>query len=115
MCLGFKIMYKGYTLIPMGYVPVKVEYKKKFTALNFSFVKQDMDTILGHESLYKIIHAWDIINTLNTSTKVDINKLLEEYKEVFENQIGEINKCVVVELKLGLEPKFYILMRVKNF
>lgn len=67
-------------------------------------LKLDLDTVLGYKWLYKINRDWSAIKALKTSAKIDVNKPLKEFKEVLDNQLGEINNCEV-KLKQVAVPK----------
>ncbi|XP_054723430.1 uncharacterized protein K02A2.6-like [Uloborus diversus] len=93
--------YRGDKLVPLGYVTVKVEYQNQKSDLNLYIVKENSDTIFGREWLYKINLDWSAIKTLKTSNELSLKKLLEEYKEIFDGKLGEINNH---EVKLNLKP-----------
>lgn len=99
--------YKGDSLIPMGYVTVKVEYKNQNLTLNLYIVKENLDTIFGREWLHKINLDWYDLKAVRTSSKGNLNKLLEEYKELFDNKMGKIkNFEIQLKLKQGVKPIF---------
>ncbi|GBL76949.1 Uncharacterized protein K02A2.6 [Araneus ventricosus] len=99
--------YKGDSLIPMGYVTVKVEYRNQISNLNLYIVKENLDTILGREWLYKINLDWQAIKAVRATSKRNLSQLLEEYKNIFDDELGEINNYQVkLELKPEVKPIF---------
>ncbi|GBM07216.1 Uncharacterized protein K02A2.6 [Araneus ventricosus] len=99
--------YKGDSLIPMGYVTVKVEYRNQILNLNLYIVKENLDTILGREWLYKINLDWQAIKAVRATSKRNLSQLLEEYKNIFDDELGEINNYQVkLELKPEVKPIF---------
>ena len=87
--------YKGDSLVPMGYVTVKVCYKDQILNLNLYIVKENLDTIFGREWLFKINLDWNSINVLKTSDKVDLNSLLKQLKEIFDGRLRKITNYEV--------------------
>ncbi|GBM53260.1 Uncharacterized protein K02A2.6, partial [Araneus ventricosus] len=59
--------YKGDSLIPIGYVTVKVGYRNQILNLNLYIVKENLDTILGREWLYKINLDWQAIKAVRAT------------------------------------------------
>ena len=99
--------YSGEKIVPLGVITVNVEYKNQRTSLKLYIVKQNLDTIFGREWLYEINLDWNTIKSIRTSTSIDLNKLFDEYKELFDDQLGEINNYEVkLELKPDVTPKF---------
>lgn len=93
--------YRGDKVVPLGYVTVKVEYNSQKLNLNLYIVKENLDTIFGREWLYKINLDWNSIKTLKTSSEINLKKMFEDYKEIFDGKLGEINNY---EVKLKLKP-----------
>ncbi|GFR18930.1 retrovirus-related Pol polyprotein from transposon 412 [Trichonephila clavata] len=91
--------YIGDSLIPLGYVTVGVQYKNQKVNLNLYIVKENLDTILGREWLYKIHLDGPAIRT---KTEQNLNNLLIEYKDIFDDKLGEISNY---EAKLKLRPE----------
>ncbi|GFY08255.1 transposon Tf2-9 polyprotein [Trichonephila clavipes] len=75
--------YKGDSIIPLGYVTVRVQYKNQKVNLNLYIVKENLDTILGREWLYKIHLDWPAIKAFRAKTEQNLNNLLREYKDIF--------------------------------
>ncbi|GFX80082.1 uncharacterized protein K02A2.6 [Trichonephila clavipes] len=94
--------YKGDSLIPLGYVTVRVQYKNQKVNLNVYIVKENLDTILGREWLYKIHLDWLAIKAFRAKTEQNLNNLLREYKDIFDDKLGEISNY---ETKLKLRPR----------
>ncbi|GBM84945.1 hypothetical protein AVEN_120214-1 [Araneus ventricosus] len=91
----------------MGYVTVKVEYRNQILNLNLYIVKENLDTILGREWLYKINLDWQAIKAVRVTSKRNLSQLLEEYKNIFDDELGEINNYQVkLELKPEVKPIF---------
>ncbi|GBL64616.1 Uncharacterized protein K02A2.6 [Araneus ventricosus] len=91
----------------MGYVTVKVEYRNQISNLNLYIVKENLDTILGREWLYKINLDWQAIKAVRATSKRNLSQLLEEYKNIFDEELGEINNYQVkLELKPEVKPIF---------
>ncbi|GBO02097.1 hypothetical protein AVEN_229314-1 [Araneus ventricosus] len=96
----------------MGYVTVKVEYRNQILNLNLYIVNENLDTILGREWLYKINLDWQAIKAVRATSKRNLSQLLEEYKNIFDDELGEINNC---QVKLELKPEVkHIFCRVRT-
>lgn len=95
--------YKGDAVVPLGIVTVEVEYKNQKRDLNLYIVQENLDTILGREWLYEIQIDWPSLNAVQISTPIknQLDKLLEDYRELFDDSIGEIKNY---ECKLELKP-----------
>ncbi|GFT66463.1 retrovirus-related Pol polyprotein from transposon 412 [Trichonephila clavipes] len=104
----FKKTYKGDSIIPLGYVTVRVQYKNQKVNLNLYIVKENLDTILGREWLYKIHLDWPaIIKAFRAKTEQNLNNLLREYKDIFDDKLGEINNYEAkLKLRHGVKPIF---------
>ncbi|GFX47348.1 uncharacterized protein K02A2.6 [Trichonephila clavipes] len=96
--------YKGDSIIPLGYVTVRVQYKNQKVNLNLYIVKENLDTILGREWLYKIHLDWPAIKAFRAKTKQNLNKLLREVRTVpfalkgrVENEIDRLEKEGIIE------------------
>ncbi|GFR32726.1 retrovirus-related Pol polyprotein from transposon 412 [Trichonephila clavata] len=99
--------YKGDSLIPLGYVTVRVQYKNQKVNLNLYIVKENLDTILGREWLYKIRLDWPTVKAISTKTEQNLNDLLREHKDIFDDKLGEIsNYEAKLKLKPGVKPIF---------
>lgn len=99
--------YSGDTVVPLGYVTVKVQYDEQVQKLNLYIVKQDLETILGREWLYKLKLNWQNLNAIRSVKTLELNELLEKYKVLFDEKLGEINNHEVnLELKPGVKPIF---------
>ncbi|GFR11749.1 retrovirus-related Pol polyprotein from transposon 412 [Trichonephila clavata] len=99
--------YKGDSLIPLGYVTVGVQYKNQKVNLNLYIVKENLDTILGREWLYKIHLDWPAIKAIRAKTEQNLNNLLREYKDIFDDKLGEIsNYEAKLKLRPGVKPIF---------
>ncbi|GBO23176.1 hypothetical protein AVEN_250142-1 [Araneus ventricosus] len=91
----------------MGYVTVKVEHRNRILNLNLYIVKENLDTIFGREWLYKINLDWQAIKVVRATSKRNLNQLLEEYKNISDDELGEINNYQVkLELKPEVKPIF---------
>ncbi|GFQ88611.1 retrovirus-related Pol polyprotein from transposon 412 [Trichonephila clavata] len=98
--------YKGDSLIPLGYVTVGVQYKNQKVNLNLYIVKENLDTILGREWLYKIHLDWPAIKAIRAKTEQNLNNL-REYKDIFDDKLGEIsNYEAKLKLRPGVKPIF---------
>ncbi|GFW83352.1 retrovirus-related Pol polyprotein from transposon 412 [Trichonephila clavipes] len=99
--------YKGDSIIPLGYVTVRVQYKNQKVNLNLYIVKENLDTILGREWLYKIHLDWPAIKAFRAKTEQNLNNLLREYKDIFDDKLGEINNYEAkLKLRHGVKPIF---------
>ncbi|GFQ86530.1 uncharacterized protein K02A2.6 [Trichonephila clavata] len=99
--------YKGDSLIPLGYVTVGVQYKNQKVNLNLYMVKENLDTILGWEWLYKIHLDWPAIKAIRAIAEQNLNNLLREYKVIFDDKLGEIsNYKAKLKLRPGVKPIF---------
>ncbi|GFW50084.1 transposon Tf2-9 polyprotein [Trichonephila clavipes] len=99
--------YKGDSIIPLGYVTVRVQYKNQNVNLNLYIVKENLDTILGREWLYKIHLDWPAIKAFRAKTEQNLNNLLREYKDIFDDKLGEINNYEAkLKLRHGIKPIF---------
>ncbi|GFR34009.1 uncharacterized protein K02A2.6 [Trichonephila clavata] len=99
--------YKADSLIPLGYVTVGVQYKNQKVNLNLYIVKENLDTILGREWLYKIQLDWLAIKAIRAKTEQNLNNLLREYKDIFDDKLGEIsNYEAKLKLRPGVKPIF---------
>ncbi|GFQ85833.1 retrovirus-related Pol polyprotein from transposon 412 [Trichonephila clavata] len=99
--------YKRDSLIPLGYVTVGVQYKNQKVNLNLYIVKENLDTILGREWLYKIHLDWLAIKAIRAKTEQNLNNLLREYKDIFDDKLGEIsNYEAKLKLRPGVKPIF---------
>lgn len=99
--------YSGEKIIPLGVISVNVEYKNQKRNLKLYIVKQNLDTIFGREWLYEINVDWAAIKSIRTSGTVDLNRLLKDYEQLFDDELGEINNYQVkLELKPDIAPKF---------
>ena len=99
--------YKGGTIVPLGYVTVNVEYNGQKMRSNLYIVKENLDTIFGREWLFKIKLPWPSLNSIKTSKTENLEKLLNEYKELFDEGLGEIkNYECTLELKPDVTPVF---------
>ncbi|GFV67477.1 uncharacterized protein K02A2.6 [Trichonephila clavipes] len=99
--------YKGDSIIPLGYVTVRVKYKNQKVNLNLYIVKENLDTILGREWLYKIHLDWPAIKAFRAKTEQNLNNLLREYKDIFDDKLGEINNYEAkLKLRYGVKPIF---------
>ncbi|GFQ80554.1 retrovirus-related Pol polyprotein from transposon 412 [Trichonephila clavata] len=95
------------SLIPLGYVTVGVQYKNQEVNWNLYIVKENLDTILGREWLYKIHLDWPAIKAIRAKTKQNLNNLLREYKDIFDDKLGEIsNYEAKLKLRPGVKPIF---------
>ncbi|GFU96730.1 retrovirus-related Pol polyprotein from transposon 412 [Trichonephila clavipes] len=99
--------YKGDSIIPLGYVTVRVQYKNQKVNLNLYIVKENLDTILGREWLYKVHLDWPAIKAFRAKTEQNLNNLLREYKDIFDDTLGEINNYEAkLKLRHGVKPIF---------
>ncbi|GFY16226.1 uncharacterized protein K02A2.6 [Trichonephila clavipes] len=99
--------YKGDSIIPLGYLTVRVQYKNQKVNLNLYIVKENLDTILGREWLYKIHLDWPAIKAFRAKTEQNLNNLLREYKDIFDDKLGEINNYEAkLKLRHGVKPIF---------
>ncbi|GFS70327.1 retrovirus-related Pol polyprotein from transposon 412 [Trichonephila clavipes] len=99
--------YKGDSIIPLGYVTVRVQHKNQKVNLNLYIVKENLDTILGGEWLYKIHLDWPAIKAFRAKTEQNLNNLLREYKDIFDDKLGEINNYEAkLKLRHGVKPIF---------
>ncbi|GFV72166.1 uncharacterized protein K02A2.6 [Trichonephila clavipes] len=99
--------YKGDSIIPLGYVTVRVQYKNQKVNLNLYIVKENLDAILGREWLYKIHLDWPAIKAFRAKTERNLNNLLREYKDIFDDKLGEINNYEAkLKLRHGVKPIF---------
>ncbi|GFW10759.1 uncharacterized protein K02A2.6 [Trichonephila clavipes] len=99
--------YKGDSIIPLGYVTVRVQYKNQKVNLNLYIVKENLDTILGREWLYKIHLDWPAIKAFRAKTEQNLNNLLREYKDIFDDKLREINNYEdKLKLRHGVKPIF---------
>ncbi|GFU23753.1 uncharacterized protein K02A2.6 [Trichonephila clavipes] len=99
--------YKGDSIIPLGYVTVRVQYKNQKVNLNLYIVKENLDTILGREWLYKIHLDWPAIKAFRAKTEQNLNNLPREYKDTFDDKLGEINNYEAkLKLRHGVKPIF---------
>ncbi|GFY08254.1 uncharacterized protein K02A2.6 [Trichonephila clavipes] len=96
--------YKGDSIIPLGYVTVRVQYKNQKVNLNLYIVKENLDTILGREWLYKIHLDWPAIKAFRAKTEQNLNNLLREVRTVpfalkgrVENEIDRLEKEGIIE------------------
>ncbi|GFQ89057.1 retrovirus-related Pol polyprotein from transposon 412 [Trichonephila clavata] len=99
--------YKGYSLIPSRYVTVRVQYKNQKVNLNLYIVKENLDTILGREWLYKIHLDWPAIKAIRAKSEQNLNDLPREYKDIFDDKLVEIsNYEAKLKLRPGVKPIF---------
>ncbi|GFR34151.1 integrase_H2C2 domain-containing protein [Trichonephila clavata] len=84
-----------------------VQYKNQKVNLNLYIVKENLDTILGREWLYKIHLDWPVIKAIRAKTEQNLNNLLREYKDIFDDKLGEIrNYEAKLKLRPGVKPIF---------
>ncbi|GFR10297.1 retrovirus-related Pol polyprotein from transposon 412 [Trichonephila clavata] len=84
-----------------------VQYKNQKVNLNLYIVKENLDTILGREWLYKIHLDWPAIKAIRAKTEQNLNNLLREYKDIFDDKLGEIsNYEAKLKLRPGVKPIF---------
>lgn len=74
----------------MRYTTIKVGYKNQI--LNLYIVKEDLDRILCRKWFYKLNLDWHTFNKVRTTSQRNLSELLNEYKEIFDDKLGEINK-----------------------
>ncbi|GFR23176.1 retrovirus-related Pol polyprotein from transposon 412 [Trichonephila clavata] len=99
--------YKGDSLIPLGYVTVRAQYKNQKLSLNLYIVKENLDTILGRKWFYKTHLDWPSIEAITAITEQNLNDLLREYKDIFDDKLGEIiNYEAKLKLNPGVKPIF---------
>ncbi|GFQ92885.1 retrovirus-related Pol polyprotein from transposon 412 [Trichonephila clavata] len=99
--------YKRDSLILLLYVTVGVQYKNQKVNLNLYIVKENLDTILGREWLYKIHLDWPAIKAIRAKTEQNLNNLLREYKDILDDKLGEIsNYEAKLKLRPGVKPIF---------
>ncbi|GFR32929.1 retrovirus-related Pol polyprotein from transposon 412 [Trichonephila clavata] len=91
----------------IGYGGRGVQYKNQKVNLNLYIVKENLDTILGREWLYKIHLDWPAIKAIRAKTEQNLNNHLREYKDIFDDKLGEIsNYEAKLKLRPGVKPIF---------
>ncbi|GFQ73917.1 retrovirus-related Pol polyprotein from transposon 412 [Trichonephila clavata] len=84
-----------------------VQYKNQKVNLNLYIVKENLDTILGREWLYKTHLDWPAIKAIRAKTEQSLNNLLREYKDIFDDKLGEISNFEAkLKLRPGVKPIF---------
>lgn len=106
--------YTGEKIIPLGVMPVMVQYNNQQCTLDLYIVKKGGPALWGRDWLRKIQLDWRCIKNLQfsqpviKSTEMKLNKLLEQAAPVFEDCIGTLKhikgKIVLTD---RATPKFH--------
>ena len=103
-------------LTPCGVVEVSVKHNNEHFKLPIVILPNDGPTLLGRNWLDKVRLDWKNIfpvhrvETTESSndTSIKLAKILDKYKEVFEEKLGTIkDTCAHIELKEDAKPQFY--------
>lgn len=106
--------YTGEIIKPIGTTTIQIAHNKKVIQGRIFIIEKEVDPVVGREWLRKL----DLQFNVNSITKeerditekefkVRLHNLLEEYKELFSEEIGEIkNFQATFKLKEGAVPVF---------
>ena len=105
--------YLGEKIRPEGKLLVCVEHNNQVKNLTLYVVETRGPALFGRDWLHQIQLDWKQICAISKEkppqeTQKKLEKLLEEYSEVFQNEIGTL-KCTKAKLALkeNSQPKFY--------
>ncbi|XP_031332347.1 uncharacterized protein K02A2.6-like [Photinus pyralis] len=105
--------YTGEIIKPVGVANVQVTYEHQVQNGDVYIIDQDVDAIFGRDWLKKIKLNWpDIKNVSCYNTSEKLNTLLDNYKDLFVDEIGKIPdyKC---SIKLNDESVSPIFMKAR--
>lgn len=102
MCL-----YDGHKISPVGYFKISAEYNNLCKLIKIYVVKNGGPPLLGRD----FMSAFDLVLTTklnHLNTDCDIHSLLEQYPDLWRNELGSFNKFEVhLKLKENSVPKFF--------
>ena len=105
-CTKILTMYNGNTIVPLGKIDVKIEYKNKKKKCSIVIVPREDDTVLMGRDLMEIFE-FQIVE-LNSVTLGDkIMNLKKEFKLLFEDKLGNFKgEPVHLRTKADVKPIF---------
>ena len=105
--------YSGEKIKPEGKLLVRVEHNDQVKNLTLYVVETQGPPLFGRDWLHQIHLDWKQICAISKEkppqeTQRKLDKLLDEYSEVFQNKIGTLKSPKAkLTLKENIQPKFY--------
>ena len=104
--------YTSAIILMLGEVQLNIQYKGQSYTLTAYITKGAGPCLLGHDWLKRIQLDWkQIAHTAvqpKNQTKSQLEALLKEYSEIFENKLGTMSNIYAeIKLKKDVSPKFY--------
>ncbi|GBP56743.1 Uncharacterized protein K02A2.6 [Eumeta japonica] len=112
--IGVKLRTYGEILQPLGTCNVNIKYRDSEVQGRVFIIDRKVDPVIGREWIRKLNIQFDI-NSIHKEEnditekefKEKLHKLLEQYRELFTEEIGEINNFqATYRLKAGTSPIF---------
>ena len=87
--------YSGEVLTIRGAIDVQVKYQSQQCQLSLQVVDTSGPTLLGRDWLKHLVLDWHQISTLEDFATKKLSKILEDYADVFKNELGSIRDVKV--------------------
>jgi hypothetical protein len=104
MCL-----YNGHKISPLGYFSIEVKYNALNKNINIFVLKGEGPGLLGRDFMtaFNLVLTTKL-NKISETNDQDVNKLLEQYPDLWRDELGSFNKFKVkLQLKENANPKFF--------
>jgi hypothetical protein len=103
--------YCGETMTPEGIINVPIQYNHQTKVLPLFVVNTAGPALFGRDWLHEFDLDWKVVKSITKNSKKDtqkkLKKLLDEYSEIFQEEIGTLKSTKAkVPLKEGYEAKF---------
>ena len=103
--------YSGESMTPEGIINVPIQYNHQIKALPLFVVNTAGPALFGRDWLHEFDLDWKVVKSITKNSKKDtqkkLKKLLDEYSEIFQEEIGTFKSTKAkLPLKEGYHPKF---------
>ena len=99
--------YSGEVLTIRGAIDVQVKYQSQQCQLSLQVVDTSGPTLLGRDWLKHLVLDWHQISTLENFATKKLSKILEDYADVFKNELGSIRDVKVhIHVKKDAQPHY---------
>ena len=99
------------TMTPEGIINVPIQYNHQTKVLPLFVVNTAGPALFGRDWLHEFDLDWKVVKSITKNSKKDtqkkLKKLLDEYSEIFQEEIGTLKSTKAkVPLKEGYQAKF---------
>ena len=99
--------YSGESLEVCGAITIPVTYKQQSEQLSLQVLQKEGPTLLGRNWLRYLVLDWKQLKIVRQQTSDALQKVLDNYSEVFQDELGSIHGVKVqLHLKQDAKPHY---------